>query len=162
MLGLGRTAIAALFVATLMGCATDGDGPPPPVVSGVALPEGYRLDLDRTLIVGEGPRWTGRLSYGINSSTEDMFDFVRRQMVAQGWSEVSVMRGRMSTLSFQHQGTQRAATVQVSPRPLWGSFVDIVVAPMSDTAGSPRASATGIGPAITPAPREQVTTQPLK
>src|SRR3546814_4600041 len=62
-------------------------GGAPPQISGVALPEGYSLDSNRTIILGEGDRWIGRLSYSINSSADAMFDFVRGEMANHGRSE---------------------------------------------------------------------------
>src|SRR3546814_14615117 len=75
-------------------------GGAPPQISGVALPEGYSLDSNRTIILGEGDRWIGRLSYRINSSADAMFDFIRGEMAKHGWKAVAVVRAETNQLPF--------------------------------------------------------------
>src|SRR3546814_5242445 len=81
-------------------------GGPTPQISGVALPEGYSLDSNRTIILGEGDRWIGRLSYSINSSADAMFDFVRGEMANHGWKEVAVVRAETSQLTLDRKSTR--------------------------------------------------------
>lgn len=105
-----------------------GSGPPTQI-AGVALPEGYSLDTNRTIILGEGDRWIGRLSYGISSSADAMFDFIRREMANYGWTEVAVVRAESSQLTFLSQGGDRVASVLITRSTLYGSKVDMTIAP---------------------------------
>jgi hypothetical protein len=145
--------------------------PSPSQVSGIALPVGHTIVTGDTLVVGEGDRWTGRYTYNLNSSTADMVDFYRRDMPALGWNEVAVARGETSLLTYASPATGRLATVQIAPRTLFGSRVTLTVSPMSGAAGAasqtvPQASVP-LRPEVQqppppPAPREAITSQPLR
>ena len=164
---LVRLAVIAAAL-TLAACDTfRGSGSDTPVgpqqITGVALPEGYSLEPSRTVVLGEGDRWTGRVHYTINSSAGDMFDFYRRQMPRFGWTEVQVVRAETSTLTFTSAGTGRAATVQIMPRTLWGSRVDMVVSPTGGQTMPPSAPRSDAQPPPPPAvPRGAVSAQPLR
>ena len=93
------------------------------------MPEGYSLDSNRTIVLGEGDRWIGRLSYSVNSSSDAMFDFVRREMANYGWTEVAVVRAETSQLTFLSSGGDRVASVLITRSTLYGSKVDMTVAP---------------------------------
>lgn len=120
-----------------------GSGPPTQI-AGVALPEGYSLDSNRTIVLGEGDRWIGRLSYSVNSSADAMFDFVRREMANYGWTEVAVVRAETSQLTFLSSGGDRVASVLITRSTLYGSKVDMTVAPSTgSTVGTqPRQAGT--------------------
>ena len=105
-----------------------GSGPPTQI-AGVALPEGYSLDSNRTIVLGEGDRWIGRLSYSIGSSADSMFDFIRREMANYGWTEVAVVRAETSQLTFLSQGGDRVASILITRSTLYGSKIDMTVAP---------------------------------
>ncbi|MBX3456439.1 hypothetical protein [Ferrovibrio sp.] len=147
-------AVLALSVLALAGCqsAQLGGGntkapdsssrSAPPQISGIALPEGYSLDTNRTIILGEGERWIGRLSYSINSSANDMFDFIRREMLNHGWVEVSVVRSEISHLTYMSAQGDRVASILVNAASLYGSRVELTVSP-----------AAGGGPSVVPATR---------
>jgi len=137
-----RVLVLAMALTGLAGCSsvwnssasqtTDtgkmGSGPPTQI-AGVALPEGYSLDANRTIVLGEGDRWIGRLSYSVNSSSDAMFDFVRREMANYGWTEVAVVRAETSQLTFLSSAGDRVASVLITRSTLYGSKVDMTVAP---------------------------------
>ncbi len=132
------------------------------------LPRGYDLKRGDTVVFGEGDTWNGKIVYTINSAAEDMVTFYRRDMPALGWQELSVFRASTSVLNFQRGN--RVATVQVSPRTLYGSHVEVVVT--QATSGMPAGrSAPGVpagapasqAPANMPATGDRgVTTQPVR
>jgi hypothetical protein len=146
-LGVARRWLAAvsgviLGAIVLAGCAGGWSGSAPdsqtpnPFV-GVAIPEGYSLDRSETLVLGEGERWTGRLVYSVNSSSSDMYEFIRRQMPTLGWTEVSVVRAATSVMTYASPTTGRVATYHISGRnfPPWGTNVSVVVAPTGQQPG---------------------------
>lgn len=166
---LVRLAVVAAAL-TLAACDTfRGTGSDTPVgpqqITGIALPEGYSLEPSRTVVLGEGDRWTGRVHYTINSSAGDMFDFYRRQMPRFGWTEVQVVRAETSVLTFTSGATGRAATVQITSRTLWGARVDMVVSPTgAQTAPAPTAAPRSDAQQPPPpaVPRGAVSAQPLR
>lgn len=139
---LSRAFVLAAVLAGLTACSSVWDSSasktsdnsktgsgPPTQIAGVALPEGYSLDSNRTIVLGEGDRWIGRLSYSVNSSADAMFDFVRREMANYGWTEVAVVRAETSQLTFLSSGGDRVASVLITRSTLYGSKVDMTVAP---------------------------------
>ena len=168
-----RQTLLALCLLGLAACSNYGMGGgntssqsgPAGQLSGIALPDGYSVDSSRTLILGEGDRWTGRLAYSINSKAADMFDFYRREMPGMGWSELSVVRAETSVINFSSASTGRVATVQIAPRTLFGSRVDVVIAPQAGGAVAPAAPmaprSDALPQAPPAAPRSAVRAQPL-
>jgi hypothetical protein len=145
--------------------AASGPGTPVGPVSGMPLPSGYSLDHGRSLILGEGDRWTGRFSFTQNSSATSLVDFYRQQMPGMGWQEISVVRAETSVLVYSSPGTQRVATIQIQPRTLMGSRVDLVVAPATQNETAPAYSTAPVGsdrgPAMPASPRGSVTSRPI-
>lgn len=132
----------AMNLATGKGGSTDTEtrGGPPPQISGVALPEGYSLDANRTIILGEGDRWIGRLSYSVNSSSDTMFEFIRREMVNQGWAEVAVVRAETSQLTYLSGGGDRVASILITRSTVYGSKIDMTVSPAAGAGVAPARS----------------------
>jgi hypothetical protein len=145
MRGVGRYAglLGLAFLCVLGGCGEKSTPPataasagnaavPPPVVSGTALPPGYKIDDSRTLILGADERWTGRLSYTTSTSSDDVFDFLRHEMPNFGWAETGAMRSDTSMLTFASDSTGRVAMISIQHG---GSFlggstrVEMVVSP---------------------------------
>lgn len=145
--------------------AASGPGTPVGPVSGMPLPSGYSLDHGRSLILGEGDRWTGRFSFTQNSSATSLVDFYRQQMPGMGWQEISVVRAETSVLVYSSPGTQRVATIQIQPRTLMGSRVDLVVAPATQNQTAPTYSTAPVSsdrePAMPASPRGSVTSRPI-
>lgn len=133
----------SMSLAPSSGGNTDKDtrGGPPPQISGVALPEGYSLDVNRTIILGEGDRWIGRLSYSVNSSSDSMFDFIRREMTNHGWAEVAVVRAETSQLTYLSGGGDRVASILIARSTLYGSKIDMTVSPAAGAGVAPARSA---------------------
>jgi len=132
-------------------------------ITDVPLPRGYDVDNSNTMIFGEGERLSGRLVYTINSSPDDMFEFFRREMPKLGWMEISVYRAPVSVMTYSRGG--RVATIHVAPRTLFGTTIDMVVAPAtgggtSGTSGTLRPD--DMQPAPPAAAPRDVTSQPLK
>jgi hypothetical protein len=125
MRAVGRHAgLVGLAVLCLLGGCGEKSTPPAtaasagnaavvPVVSGTALPPGYKIDASRTLILGADDRWTGRLSYTSSTSSDDVFDFLRREMPNFGWTETTAMRSDSSLLTFVSESTGRVATINI-------------------------------------------------
>lgn len=145
----GRLLAVMAIGLVLAGCASIGigggstnadkkaRGGPTPQISGVALPEGYSLDADRTIILGEGDRWIGRLSYSVNTSADAMFDFIRGEMVNQNWKEVAVVRAETSHLTYLSGDGDRVASILIARNTIYGAKVDMTVSPAAGGAPAP-------------------------
>jgi hypothetical protein len=120
------------------------------IVSGTALPAGYHIDPGRSLILGEGDNWTGRLSYTATGTADEVFDFLRREMPNFGWQEINSVRSDISFLTFASPATSRIATLQIDRGTVLGSTrVDMIVS----LGRMPEPAATAAPPAPRPKPR---------
>lgn len=157
-----KAMLPMLAVVLLLGACESTGGKSkaavPSQYSGIALPQGYDVIESETLITGEGERWTGRLVYEVYTSSDEMFEFVRRQMPQLGWTEVSVVRAKNSVLTYSSAGTGRFATIEIIPDMiLWGSTVRVNMAPIG---GAQRSEV--MQPAPVAQPRGGVSTRPLR
>jgi hypothetical protein len=147
---MSRRAIALSFILALSACAegpavTANNAPAAEdaaaagssaqimiLAKGTALPAGYKVDPNRTMIFGTDERWTGRLTYTAAGSADEVFDFLHREMPNFGWIEISAMRSDNSLLTFTSESTGRLATINIRRGSVIGSTqVDMVVAPKS-------------------------------
>jgi hypothetical protein len=144
-----RRAAALIFTLTLTACAEGGavtatNAPSASdsaaaagstaqimvLAKGTALPAGYKVDPERTMIFGTDERWTGRLTYTASGSADEVFDFLHKEMPNFGWVEISAMRSDNSLLTFSSESTGRLATINIRRGSVIGSTqVDMVVAP---------------------------------
>ena len=103
---------------------------PETVIAGTALPAGYNIDPNRSLILGSGESWTGRLSYTATGSADEVFDFLRHEMPNFGWIEINAVRSDINLLTFEHDATNRIATLRIERGTVLNSTrVDMIVAP---------------------------------
>jgi hypothetical protein len=128
---------------------------PETVIAGTALPAGYNIDANRSLILGSGESWTGRLSYTATGSADEVFDFLRHEMPNFGWIELNSVRSDINLLTFEHDATNRIATLRIERGTVLNSTrVDMIVAPRN----VPQAAAR---PAPAAKPRTPVVKRPL-
>ncbi len=103
----------------------------------IPIPSGTRMDVTRSLILGESSSWIGRLVFRTGTAPQPLFEFYAREMPRFGWTEVTRARSDVSILSYTQ--ANRAATIQIARTSLGGSEVNVTM--------SPRAGAHGILPA---------------
>jgi len=140
----GGRALGLALAALLAGCApppggaADASGTSAPAdsqhveipVAGTALPAGYHVDSVRSLILGEGESWTGRLVYSATGSADDVFEFLRREMPKFGWAETYAVRSEVNLLGFASAPTGRVATIRIERGSMLDStHVDMIVSP---------------------------------
>jgi hypothetical protein len=139
-----RSSVLALSLVPLLGCTPQNSAPvaspapadansvnsPETLIAGTALPAGYSIDANRSLILGSGESWTGRLSYTASGSADEVYDFLRHEMPNFGWIELNAVRSDINLLTFQHDATSRIATLRIERGTVLNSTrVDMIVAP---------------------------------
>lgn len=168
----GRPRALALALLLLAGCGSGPAAPPGRDAPGpgagteleragfgtfpdIALPAGTSIDLDRSLVLGTGRDWVGRLAFTANGNLAAAYDFFRTEMPKLGWTEMTSLRGATSLLVFQ-QGA-RVVSIQIVGRSfaLSGVAVELVMAPRAaGGAGSGAGSGGGRGAIdLSPLPR---------
>lgn len=97
------------------------------LLTDIPIPPDSTLDIERSLILGDLDRWTGRIILNVGQSTTAAFALYQTQMPNFGWEPVMSVQADVSVLSFTRG--ERAATVQIEGRTLGGSTVAVTVAP---------------------------------
>lgn len=146
--------VALAVLLGLPGCSSSSSsgsgGAPAPASSfsqfpDVPIPSGATMDVDRSLVLGSGNNWVGRLAYhttrmmwmGMNGSA--LYDLYKTQMPGYGWQEVTSVRSSVSVQTWQR--SDRIATIQISDT-TFGAEVSITVS-NSNGAGSNMSQSMG-------------------
>ena len=100
------------------------------IVNDVPIPQGAVLDSERSLVLGRGSNWTGRLVFRVNRPTSALFSLYQSEMPQFGWQSLSVIQDEVSIL--QYLLGSRLATVRISGLGFRGSRVSILMAPRAE------------------------------
>lgn len=103
------------------------DSPNALPITDMAVPAGATLDTESSLIIGTGERWLGRVVLKIDISSIQAFNHFYNGLSAFGWSLVTAVQARTSSLTFLRG--ERVASIQIEPSSLGGSTVSITVSP---------------------------------
>ena len=111
----------------------------------IPMPSKVEMDLKRTLIVGGGDRWFGRLVINTPHGANEMFDFFKQELTAFGWQEIASLRSETSVLTYSRQ--ERIATIQIKGGRLSGAEYTITISPRGAPQSPPGASGGAVAPA---------------
>ncbi|WP_337997979.1 hypothetical protein [Oleispirillum naphthae] len=132
----------------LMGCSgqdlaaspkSESGATVPPVASfaqfsDIPVPSGASMDMDRSLLLGASEAWTGRLVYSTSTDPAQVFDLYKAEMPKFGWTELTVIRGERSIMSYQRGS--RVSTIEIQKSRFYGASVSVTVSPNTGTGGS--------------------------
>jgi hypothetical protein len=104
------------------------------LLTDIPIPPDSSLDTDRSLILGDLDRWTGRIVLIVGLDATPTFALYQTQMPNFGWEPIMSVQADISVLSFTRG--ERAATVQIESRTLGGSTTTITVAPRQSGGGA--------------------------
>jgi hypothetical protein len=143
--GLGLSACST----SPMSANSGGDGTPSAAsfsqFSDLPVPDKATMEVDQTLLLGNGENWTGRLVFSSWTGHTAIYDFYRAQMPGFGWQEITSVRASISVQTWIRD--TRVATIQIRDATL-GTEVIITMAP----AGPGGATTAPSGGAYSPAP----------
>ncbi len=94
------------------------------------IPSGVGIDNGRSLVLGGGGSWTGRIVFTTSSSPNEAFLFYRDQPKSAGWSLVASLFSKASVLTFTKGN--RSATIQIDGSTFGGTIVSITVGTLSN------------------------------
>ena len=101
----------------------------------LSLPTGAKIINERTLILGSGDAWFGRITMEVNKDTNVAYGFFMEQFPKQGWSLVSTSRGANSWIVFSKQ--DRVANIEIKDGSLGVSASAVItVTPKSASAAA--------------------------
>ena len=153
-----RPALLILFMVLLTACnqsealqpttsASDGESSQSfALLTDIPIPPGADLNVEKSLVLGDLDRWTGRVILDVDQSSTKAFALYQIEMPNFGWQPVMSVQADVSVLTFTRG--ERAATIQIENNTLRGSSVSITVAPRQSTpppGAGPLAPATGSG-----------------
>jgi hypothetical protein len=118
------------------------------LVTDIPIPTGATMDNDRSLILSDRDRWTGRVVMTLSNSANEVTTFYQTQMPNFGWQPVMSVTAETSILTYLRG--ERAATVQVERRTVYGTTVSVTVAPRQADAGSSVGTSGGYDTPPTP------------
>ena len=118
----------------------------------VPVPPGAKMDLDRSLVLGDREAWIGRLMMAVGMTQSLAYDFYFSEMPRFGWSTVTTVRGETAVLTYTRGS--RVATIQIWPRTITGAMISMTISPAGKTAPPPLTTYVP--------PNEGVTTNPIR
>lgn len=136
-----RKLLLVLALVAVTGCvhtesmdrnAEDANGLSPSFAqfNDIPIPEKATMDLKQTLLLGGSSAWIGRLVFSTPYALNSMFDFYMSEMPKFGWKEITVVRSKISVMSFTNKS--RIATIQLEQDLVNGSIVSFTVSPKSE------------------------------
>jgi hypothetical protein len=129
------------------------------LVTDIPIPSGASMDNERSLILSDRDRWTGRVVMKtLFKSAGEITGFYQSQMPNYGWEPVMSVTTGTSVLSYVRG--DRAATVQIEERTLMGAVVSVTVAPKQT--GSVGGGSYGGPPPASPGAQTPVRAEPLR
>lgn len=116
-------------------------------VPDIPVPEGTKMDVNRTLLFGGNP-WYGQLTLLSNYPPHVLFDFYRKHLPAYGWRELTSVRAPTSVLTFDKDdrvlglqisggGALSSTTTILTVSPRGGGGIPSQTSPMPETIPAP-------------------------
>jgi hypothetical protein len=116
---------------------SDTPRPSVDILGQTQLPVGAKILNERSLILGTGDQWVGRVSLDVGRDVSAAYKFFLDAYPQQGWTLVTAVRGPTSLLVFTKQ--ERNATVELQEGVVWGGGnVTLTVSPRNATVNVPR------------------------
>jgi hypothetical protein len=134
---LAASLALAAGCGAMPGSTTSREVPDPErFLPGLPLPQGSKVDLEKTLILGGAPDWTGRVAGEAPLAEDALIQHFREQLGKAGWKLVTISRSKNSLLTFTNAA--RAATIEVAPAGGigGGSAFTVVVSPQVPAAAA--------------------------
>ena len=170
-----RALIPGLAMLLLSACAgsttslpqTQAGDPQAPMdfqlLADIPIPSGATMDNDRSLILGDRDRWTGRVVMRVWKSAPEAVAFYQQQMPQFGWEPVMAATSGISVMAYTRG--DRAASVQIERGTMWGATVSVIVGhrPDGKAAQGPQVQYQGqaAGAPVRVAPAEPVSRETL-
>lgn len=169
LLGLSALLLAGCGSSTSLPHTQAGDPQQQPdfnLLTDIPIPPGATMDNERSLILGDKDRWTGRVVMKLWKAAPDANQFYQSQMPAFGWEPIMAATSGVSVMAYVRG--DRASTVQIESSSMWGSTVSVIVGQRLATHPASSANYGGTGGGYgggydspKPAPVEKIRAEPL-
>lgn len=135
--------------------------PSPAQFSDLPIPQGAKLNVDKTLVVGT-QTWYGQLSLDTSHNADTMFDFYSRELANYGWRRIAAVRAPTSILTYDRD--ERVLAIAITPSRVYGSEITITVSPREQPmpAMPGGAAPAPAGPTVGPGANEPLMPPPAR
>ena len=99
-------------------------------IDDIPFPKKTSLDINNSLILGEGTNWSGQLMLEVPENKIKVFNFYIRNLVDYGWKEQTTIRGEVSVLNYLGPN-KRVAIISIAKKGFNSSDVLISVSPFT-------------------------------
>jgi len=99
-------------------------------IADIPFPKKTKLNINDSLIMGEGTNWSGQLSIIIPEDKIKVFNFYIRNLNEYGWKEQTTIRGEISVLNYLGPN-KRVAIITIANKGFKSSQVVISVSPFT-------------------------------
>lgn len=99
-------------------------------IDDIPFPKKSSLDINNSLILGEGSNWSGQLILNVPEDKVKVFNFYIRNLVDYGWKEQTTIRGEVSVLNYLGPN-KRVAIITIAKQGFSASEVLISVSPFT-------------------------------
>ena len=100
-------------------------------ISDIPFLENSKIDIERSLIMGEGKSWNGQLLVYVPQKKIEVFNYYVQNLSEFGWKEQTTIRGETSILNFLG-GNNRVAIITVKEGRFGSSELLISVSPYTE------------------------------
>ena len=97
----------------------------------IPLPDNSKYLVNKTVIFGEGSKFSGILYLQHEESADETVSFYRKNMISDGWSEIGIVRSRFILINYQKEN--RFATIKVMRGMFDNSESEITIGPKSSS-----------------------------
>ena len=97
----------------------------------IPLPDNSNYVVNKTVIFGEGSKFSGILYLQHDETADDTVSFYRKNMISDGWSEIGIVRSRFILINYQKEN--RFATIKVMRGMFDNSESEITIGPKSSS-----------------------------
>ena len=97
----------------------------------IPIPDNSKYLVNKTVIFGEGNKFSGILYLQHEEPADDIVAFYRKNMISDGWSEIGIVRSRFILVNFEKE--HRFATIKVTREMFEKSDSEITIGPKSST-----------------------------
>ena len=97
----------------------------------IPLPDNSNYLINKSVIIGEGNKFSGILYLQHEQSADDIVTFYRKNMISDGWSEIGIVRSNFILVNFEKE--HRFATIKVTREMFEKSDSEITIGPKSSS-----------------------------
>jgi len=97
----------------------------------IPIPKNSMYLTDKSVIFGEGDRFTGVLYLIHDAPAEEIVEFYRVEMRDSGWMELAIVRSDFILINFDKE--DRFATIKVTRKVFDNSFSEVTIGPKTNT-----------------------------